>query len=293
MRKAERIASRIVADELRDGNYFYCGEYYDASGLYREIAHGLKRGDDSAIEIASKQMAKMIPPNSILVPVPSHTGNADCTLKLANAIAKITGSDVVDALKGKSRRSLYEMKKNGEKIDSDYLGFYLDRPIESGKNVIFVDNVIATGTTANAALATVDTGSVIAYAFDSSSFLKKKAITGSVEGMESEFLYHATYKPLLDSIRRTGLGGTKNTWWEDSIPGVVYLADDPDIAESYAEANESVDDEWLDEIVVFEVNVSDIDASKLYVDENVRSDEPPHTYEYHGTIPYALLKVVR
>ncbi len=173
MRKAERIASRIVADELRDGNYFYCGEYYDASGLYREMAHGLKRGDDSAIDTASKQMAKMVPPNSILVPVPSHTGNADSTLKLANAIAKITGSDVVNALKGKSRRSLYEMKKNGEKIDSDYLGFYLDRPIESGKNIIFVDNVIATGTTANAALATVDTGSVIAYAFDSSSFLKR------------------------------------------------------------------------------------------------------------------------
>ena len=115
----------------------------------------------------------------------------------------------------------------------------------------------------------------------------------NVDGMESKFLYHATYKPLLDSIRKTGLGGTRNTWFEDSIPGVVYLADDPDIAESYAEANDSVDDEWLDEIVVFKVNVSDMDASKLYVDENVRSDEPPHTYEYHGTIPYASLKKVR
>jgi hypothetical protein len=41
------------------------------------------------------------------------------------------------------------------------------------------------------------------------------------------------------------------------------------------------------------VNVSDIDASKLYVDENVRSDESPHTYEYRGTIPYASLKKVR
>lgn len=292
MRKAERIASRIIADELRDGNYFYCGEYYDASGLYREISHGLKHGDDNAIEVASKQMAKLVPPNSILVPVPSHNGSAECTLKLANAIARVTGSEVVDALKGKSRRSLYEMKKNGEKINSDYLGFYLDKPIKSGKNVIFVDNVIATGTTANAALATVDTGSVIAYAFDSSSFRKKTAITGSVEGMESEFLYHATYKPLLDNIRKTGLGGTKNAWWEDSVQGVVYLADDPDIAESYAEANDNVDDKWLDEIVIFEVNVSDIDASKLCVDENVRSDEPPHTYEYHGTIPYSALRII-
>ena len=172
MKKIDRIAERIIADQLRDGNYFYCGEYYDASGLYRELSHKLKEGDDDAIRIASEQMARLVPPNSILVPVPSHNGVAECTLKLANAIAEITGSDVIDALKGKSRRSLYDMKKNGERIDSDYLGFYLDRKLPEGKNVIFVDNVIATGTTANAALATVDTGSVIAYSMDFTNFQK-------------------------------------------------------------------------------------------------------------------------
>lgn len=172
MDRLDRIATRIVADELREGNYFYCGEYYDASGLYREISHGLKNGDDNAIEIASRQMAKLVPPDSILVPVPSHTGNAECTLKLANAIARITGSEVVDALKGKSRRSLYEMKKNGERIDSDYLGFHLDRKLPEGKNIVFVDNVIATGTTANAALATVETGSIISYSMDFTNFRK-------------------------------------------------------------------------------------------------------------------------
>lgn len=178
MERIDIIAGRIVADELREGNYFYCGEYYDASGLYREISHGLKTGDDNAIEVASRQMAKLVPENSILVPVPSHTGNADCTLKLANAIAKITGSEVVDALKGRSRRSLYEMKKNGEKIDSGYLGFHLDKPIKPGKNVVFIDNVIATGTTANAALATVDTGSILAYAIDFTSFRRNQQSVG-------------------------------------------------------------------------------------------------------------------
>jgi RNA:NAD 2'-phosphotransferase (TPT1/KptA family) len=59
-------------------------------------------------------------------------------------------------------------------------------------------------------------------------------------------LYHATYKALLPKIRKSGLGNTKKTYWEDSKPGIVYLAADPDIAESYAEANENCPEEWLD-----------------------------------------------
>lgn len=168
--RIERLSKKIVSDVLRDGNYFYCGDYYDQSGLYREISHEIKQGDDNAIAIASEQMAKLVPPDSILVPIPSHNGNANATLKLANAIASITGSQVVDALKGKSRESLYELKKKGVKVDSDYLGFFLGKELPKGKNIVFVDNVIATGTTANAALKTVDTGSIIAYSLDLKKF---------------------------------------------------------------------------------------------------------------------------
>lgn len=108
------------------------------------------------------------------MPIPSHNGVADATLKLANAIASITGSQVVDALKGKSRESLYILKKKGVKVDSDYLGFFLGAELPKGKNIIFIDNVIATGTTANAALKTVDTGSIIAYALDLTKFKIEK-----------------------------------------------------------------------------------------------------------------------
>lgn len=44
-----------------------------------------------------------------------------------------------------------------------------------------------------------------------------------------KYLYHATYLPLLESIKKTGLGGTTQTYWEDSKPGVVYLSTDKEL----------------------------------------------------------------
>ena len=101
------------------------------------------------------------------------------------------------------------------------------------------------------------------------------------EGEES--LYHATYKPLLGSIKINGLGATSRTNWEDSKPGVVYLAYDPDVAESYAETSERVPEEWLDQIVVLKINTSNLDPSKLLSDKNVIDGQD--TLEYHGIIP--------
>lgn len=112
---------------------------------------------------------------------------------------------------------------------------------------------------------------------------------------QPQYLYHATYRPLLAKIRKTGLGNTKRTFWDDSKPGVVYLADDPDIAESYAEENENCNEDWLDEIIIFKIPIIALDQSKLFVDKNVLIDtnngEIPHTYEYHGIIPFDSLNI--
>jgi hypothetical protein len=55
-------------------------------------------------------------------------------------------------------------------------------------------------------------------------------------GNKPQFLYHATYKRYLDSIKENGLGGTvKQKSWDDSVDNVVCLAHDEDEAESYAE----------------------------------------------------------
>jgi hypothetical protein len=98
-----------------------------------------------------------------------------------------------------------------------------------------------------------------------------------------EFLYHATYEPLLGSIKTKGLGVTSETNWEDSKPGVVYLALDPLVAESYAETSERVPEEWLDQIVVLKIRTSNLDSNKLFSDENVIDGQD--TLEYHGVIP--------
>jgi hypothetical protein len=109
------------------------------------------------------------------------------------------------------------------------------------------------------------------------------------ESSTPSILYHATYRPLLKSIKQHGLGGDKaQAKWEDSKPGVVYLATDPNVAESYAESSDVVPDEWLDQIVVLKVNASQLDQSKLKLDRNV-IDNQGDTLEYHGVIPVNLL----
>lgn len=102
-----------------------------------------------------------------------------------------------------------------------------------------------------------------------------------------KYLYHATYLPLLESIKKTGLGGTTQTYWEDSKPGVVYLSIDKDVAISYAESNENVPDDWLDQIIVITILFDSLDPEYLNIDENVQ-DNDGITLEYHKIIPSSL-----
>lgn len=106
------------------------------------------------------------------------------------------------------------------------------------------------------------------------------------ENQSAVFLYHATYKRLVASIKKNGLGGkgSEKKKWEDSQDGVVYLAVSPEIAESYAETSDMVPDEWLDEIVMLKIDKSKLDKSKLHIDKNVQDNEGD-TLEYHGIIP--------
>ncbi len=105
-------------------------------------------------------------------------------------------------------------------------------------------------------------------------------------------LYHATYRPLLSSIKKNGLGGTGSEVkrWNDSIHGIVYLALDPDVAESYAETSENVPDEWLDEIVVLKIDTTKLDKSKFRLDRNVL-DNTGDTLEYNGVIPISAISL--
>lgn len=132
---------------------------------HSSIAKKVKEENPDAISEAAYQMSKRVPKGSILVPMPSRSGKATYTIKLAEAIAKATDSEVKDVLKGEERMSVYEAKKKGLKIDSNDLGLYVTEKLPKEKNVVIVDNVIDRGITALAAVKAVDGGSVLSYAF--------------------------------------------------------------------------------------------------------------------------------
>jgi hypothetical protein len=105
------------------------------------------------------------------------------------------------------------------------------------------------------------------------------------------FLYHATYRPLIKSIKRHGLDNTKaKKNWSDSRKGVAYLATDPDIAISFAEESEIVPDDWLDEIIVLKITTSKLDTSKLSLDTNI-IDNQGESYQYKGIISPDNIKI--
>lgn len=108
----------------------------------------------------------------------------------------------------------------------------------------------------------------------------------SENSIQSPYLYHATYKPLLKKIKEHGLDTRMSKKaWEDSIPGYVYLALEPDVAFSYAESSDEVPEEWIDKIIVLKINRESLDQSKLFIDQNVIDNEGD-TLEYRGVIPW-------
>ena len=123
--------------------------------------------------------------------------------------------------------------------------------------------------------------------FDPADRYVNEALKQNVPAM----LYHATYKSLLPSIKKGGLDTRKSALaWEDSKPGIVYLANDPSVAESYAESAEEVSDEIYDSgIVVLEIPVKGLTIGKLHDDRNVQGGNS-NTYEYHGQIPWSKIK---
>lgn len=107
-------------------------------------------------------------------------------------------------------------------------------------------------------------------------------------------LYHATYRIHLPSIYKKGLlpDGTVCNWGEKCEYG-VYLSDDPDVAQSYAEVGDfaEYDDDVYDDIVVIEVDTALLDRSKFSNDPHILENDYASlsSFLYRGTIlPSAL-----
>jgi len=135
------------------------------------IAHKVKDGDKQAIRVAARSMRSVLHSweNVALVPVPSHQGYATYTLELARAIGK---GRIFDILKCQERETLYSRKQRGEQVTAESLGFYTVGRIPEHMHIVFIDNVVATGTTAKAARAAVGRGAMVAFAVDTTTFLK-------------------------------------------------------------------------------------------------------------------------
>lgn len=143
------------------------GEYYAYSN--REICHAIKNGEPGAIRLAAEAMSQLLTKSEhrLLIPVPSHIGKATYTLRLAEALAKAGCGFVYNVLRCSERDTLYSMKKRGAAFAPKSLGFYLQSPVPEGWEIVFIDNVVATGTTAAACRALVGRGDMLVFAIDS------------------------------------------------------------------------------------------------------------------------------
>jgi hypothetical protein len=131
--------------------------YYLTPGA-RATAQGVRCGHEEAVWAMAHALAANARAGDVIVPMPGRNGYAEGMLRVSNAIADLTGARVVDLLSGHRRDSLYEVKKQGGagSLHGIELGF---RARFGRGQVLLVDSVVDTGTTARAALrALVDAG---------------------------------------------------------------------------------------------------------------------------------------
>jgi conjugative element/phage-associated large polyvalent protein len=129
----------VSSDVLTDRSY------YETPGA-RELAHRVREGDASAIKQMAAEMADRLPKDAVIIPVPSHTGEATHTLKLAEELSRLTGRPVADVVKGINRQSVFDAKKAGVDPKTIKLGLELKGELPTGTPV-FIDNVVDTQTT--------------------------------------------------------------------------------------------------------------------------------------------------
>lgn len=109
-----------------------------------------------------------------------------------------------------------------------------------------------------------------------------------------EYLYHATYIPLMKKISLEGLKPGAGRSYSFSESG-VYFDRTREGAEGFAECAEEVPDKWLDNIVVLKVASKNLDKNKLEYDPNVIVDEgeEPQSFIYKGSIPASMLEEIK
>ena len=158
------MEDRSIDVEIDGIRFISHGHYCD--GINNWLCHKLKENDPQVIAYCASHLAKMLPDNAVIVPIPGHHGYAVQTLHLARAITERTNGSisVANILKGKNRVSNYQVKKVGKPLSVDQIGFYQIASLPKDKIPYLLDNVVDTGTTAKAAVKALGGGIVLSYA---------------------------------------------------------------------------------------------------------------------------------
>lgn len=158
--KASAIFMEALKEEVGNGitPFVAVDKYRNVSSLAKRV----KSRDAEAVREVAEMMKPLIPENAVLVPVPSHTGEATDMLDVAKVLGELTGSEVADVLKGAPRASQYDTKKEtGAAISSSDLGIRMEGQLPEGKLPIIIDNVVDTGNTAEACVQALGRGVVV------------------------------------------------------------------------------------------------------------------------------------
>lgn len=149
-------------------------------GKLQNLARGIKNRDPRVVSSVADLMAPLIPKDAVLVPAPSHKGTATDMLDLAQALSERSGAPVADVLRGSERGSQYEAKKAGRPLSVDELGIKATDKLPDGKLPVVIDNVVDTGSTAEACVRALGKGIVVSLA-DSADRYKHVASLKSAE----------------------------------------------------------------------------------------------------------------
>jgi len=127
-----------------DCSYIYAHKDYNK---IRWLCYKVK--NEQNINIAAYIMSKIIPQNVNIIPMPSHLGFSNWSLKLCKEIIKLRNDlNIFDCLYEIPNEGVCESKKYNKQINPDIVvryGYIVP------SNAVLIDNVYDTGSTYNAA----------------------------------------------------------------------------------------------------------------------------------------------
>lgn len=133
-------------------------------GWLRHLAHGVKDGDADCMRSAAKLFDLMLPDDCSVVPMPSHEGRATTMLTVATLMANLSARRVVcDVLRCEPHLPSYVQKKAG--MAPGEIKMCVEPPCACLGRVFVIDNCVASGATAAAALRAIPDATVCALAY--------------------------------------------------------------------------------------------------------------------------------